>query len=59
MSNADRQAESWIEITARLEQTQSVEPTIYADGDWSIIERTTLTVTRSGSADTNPTDKAS
>ncbi|WP_405700794.1 hypothetical protein OG209_26200 [Streptomyces sp. NBC_01383] len=44
----------WSEITTRVERSVDLQPTIHQGGDWSTIETVTVTVVRSGSADTMP-----
>ncbi|MGW3657521.1 hypothetical protein ACWD6R_18305 [Streptomyces sp. NPDC005151] len=54
MENPVDQHSSWSEITTRVERKTDLKPTVHQDGDWSTIETVTVTVVRSGSADTMP-----
>ncbi|WP_445269237.1 hypothetical protein [Streptomyces sp. DSM 41634] len=58
MENAADQRTSWSEITTRVERTAPAKPTLHVGGDWSTIESITVTVVRSGSADTLPGEEA-
>ncbi|MCX5343365.1 hypothetical protein [Streptomyces atratus] len=54
MENFGDRHSSWSETTTRVERKIDLEPKIYQGGDWSTIETVTVTVVRSGSADTMP-----
>ncbi|WP_374774174.1 hypothetical protein OG756_15365 [Streptomyces sp. NBC_01310] len=57
MENPSDQRTSWSEITTRVERRTAAKPALHDGGDWSTIESVTVTVVRSGSADTLPREE--
>lgn len=59
MESSDDQQTSWSEITTRVETKRSAAPMMYEGGaSWSTIESLTVTVVRSGSSDSMPSESA-